>query len=143
MDITLTKISDERHRIEVTRADGSSDRIELDTRESLRHDLAHYAAEIEVPIRRGFWGCVADGASLNGAGVGGPDAALAESLAGPFQTLMRTGAPAVAYAETLRHVLPDADHADLAVRIHERIRQLRGHWRATARGTTLRLVWPE
>jgi hypothetical protein len=141
--IVFTKLSDERHSVAVTRADGTSERVEVDTRGYLRHDLAHFAIESELPIQKGFWGCIAAGASLSGAGVGGRDAQLAESLAGPIQTLFRTDAGREAYVELLKGVASPSGKQDLAERVHERIRRLRGHWKATPYGGEMTLEWPE
>lgn len=141
--IVFTKISDERHAVAVTRADGSSERVELDTRSFLRHDLAHFAIESEVPIRRGYWGSVAAGASLRGDGVVGNDAQLAESLAGPLQTLFRIEAGRDAYAALLEETAAATGQHDLAERVYERIRRLRGEWKATPYGGAMTLDWPE
>lgn len=142
MDIVFRKISNERHAVTITRSDGTSASVEVGTREFLRHDLAHLAIELELPIRKGYWGCVASGASLAGDGVAGSDARLAESLAGPIQTLFRTEAGPGAYLELFeRSSLPDSE--DLAARVHERVRQLRGHWQATPYEGQMKLVWPE
>ena len=143
MRIVFSKISDETHAVTVTRADGSSASAELGSRGFLRHDLAHFAIEIELPIRKGFWGCVASGASLTGEGVAGDDALLAETLAGPIQTLFRTDAGLNAYTKLLRDHPKMDDSQDLAVRVHERVRQLRGHWKATPYGSEMELIWPE
>lgn len=142
MRIRFWKISDERHRVEVERADGTTESVELVSRSFLRHDLAHLAIEIELPIRKGYWGCVAAGASLSGDGVAGDEAQLAESLAGPAQTLMRIDAGPDSYYQLLQKLVPAGTARDLAVRVHERVRQLRGHWRATAYGGEMELVWP-
>jgi hypothetical protein len=143
MHIVFTKISDERHTVTVTRTDGTSERVEVDTREYLRHDLSHFAIESELPIPKGFWGCIASGASLTGEGVGGSDARLAEGLAGPIQTLFRTEAGLDAYSELLKDVSKSHGKHDLAQRVHERVRRLRGHWKATPRGGQMELTWPE
>jgi hypothetical protein len=141
--ITFTKLSDRRHAIKITRADGTTESAELSSREFLRHDLAHFAIESEMPIRKGYWGCVASGASLSGAGVAGADAQLAESLAGPLQTLFRTEAAPQEYAKLVRKFSAAVGACpDLAARVHERIRQLRGHWKATPRGGDMELIWP-
>jgi hypothetical protein len=66
VEILFTKLSDERHGVQVNRVDGTLDQIELNTRSFLRHDFAHFAVEAEVPIRFGYWGSVADGVSLGG-----------------------------------------------------------------------------
>lgn len=143
MRIVFTKISDDRHSVTVTRADGTSDSIEVPTREYLRHDLAHFAIESELPIRKGFWGCVAAGASLRGEGVGGNDAAYAEGLTGPLQTLFRTDSGLDAYTQLLSTAAAERGTPDLAVRVHECIRRLRGRWKATPYGSQMELTWPE
>ncbi len=141
--IAFTKISDERHAVAITRADGTSESVEVETRGFLRHDLAHFAIELELPIRKGYWGCVASGASLAGEGVVGSDARLAESLAGPIQTLFRVDAGPDAYLELLKELSSATGSQDLALRVHERVRQLRGNWKSTPYGGQLELVWPE
>src|SRR5690606_26313958 len=65
MLITFTKISDEKHAVKITRSDGSTESAELESRSYLRHDLAHFAIELELPIRKGYWGCVAYGAAAD------------------------------------------------------------------------------
>ena len=141
MRIVFAKISDQRHAVEITRRDGTSERRELVSRDFLRHDLAHFAIELELPIRSGYWGSVACGASLDGEGVAGSEAELAEALAGPLQTLFRVEAGLDAYTDLLRKLAPG--RGDLAVRVHERIRRLRGHWKATPYGGEMELFWPE
>lgn len=143
MRIVFTKISDDRHTVTVTRADGSSESAELESRSFLRHDLAHFAIELELPIEHGYWGCVSRGASLRGDGVTGSDASLAERLSGPIQTLFRTDASAAEYTKLLDALLVRNPPRDLGARVHERVRQLRGHWRATPYGGSMELEWPD
>lgn len=45
MRISLTKLSDARHRFSYLRADGSGETLELETRSFLIHDLVHFALE--------------------------------------------------------------------------------------------------
>ncbi|MEQ8953582.1 MAG: hypothetical protein RL120_05565, partial [Gammaproteobacteria bacterium] len=130
------------HRLQVVRADGSTDEAALNSRSFLRHDLAHLAVEMEVPLKGGFWGSIAAGNKLDGSEFG-RDIGVAEKLAGPVQTLMRKEAGADSYLQVLRHVLPERADIELAQRIHERIRQIRGHWRATPFGGTMELTWQE
>lgn len=142
MDIVFTKLSDLRHAVRVERDDGTHESVELETRSFLRHDLAHFAVEDALPIERGFWGSVARGASLTGDGVNGADAMLAETLAGPVQTLMRRDAGPEAYLAVLQRAAPERATSELAERIHERVRRLRGHWQATPYGGEMTLSWP-
>ena len=53
MKISFTKLSDERHRVAVTRDDGSTDSVEPDTRSFLRHVLSHFAVEVEPGLQHG------------------------------------------------------------------------------------------
>lgn len=143
MRIVFSKISDERHAVTVTRADGTTETVAVESRSFLRHDLAHFAIELELPIRKGYWGCVASGAALGGDGVAGSDAQLAESLAGPIQTLFRVDAGLEAYQALLEeHASRNGDH-HIATRVYQRVRQLRGHWKSTPYGGQMELVWPE
>jgi len=143
MRIVFIKISADRHRVKIARTDGTTESVELESRGFLRHDLAHLAIELELPIRKGYWGCVSFGASLTGNGVAGAEARFAETLAGPIQTLMRIEAEPNAYFDLLREIVPEDSSHDLAARVHERVRQLRGHWKATPFGGEMELVWPE
>ena len=142
MDVVITRLTPDSHRLRVERDDGTIDEITLSSRSFLQHDLAHLAVESELGIQRGFWGSVAAGASLSGTGLSGSDIALAESLAGPVQTLMRTEADIEAYRTMLEHVAPSLAHArpDLAGKLHERIRRLRGHLAATPFGREMRVT---
>lgn len=142
MEVTFTKLADDRHEVAVVRADGSTERRVLDSRSFLRHDLAHWAVEAELGLAGGFWGSVAGGASLAGEGLAGPDLDLAERLSGPVQTLMRTGAEAAAYRAVVERLGPAGADPGVADRVHERVRALRGHWNATPYGGAMTLTWP-
>ena len=141
MKIEFEKLSAERHKLTVTRNDGSVESVELESRNMLRHDLAHLVMETQIPLRRGFWGHIAQGASLTGESIGGEEALLAEALAGPTQTLMREGADPAQYLELLERVAPGYADQRLADRLHEHARQLQGHWRATPYGQSMQLTW--
>ena len=143
MRIVYSKISDDIHRVTITRSNGGTESVELESRSYLRHDLAHYAIEREYPIHRGYWGCVAAGASLTGDGVSGSEAMFAETLAGPIQTLMRIEADLDAYARLLPPISEETGEPGLPERVHERIWQLNGHWKGTNFGKDMELEWPE
>lgn len=144
MQITFRKLTPETHSVTVRRVDGTTETVELNTRSFGRHDLAHLAVEVELGLRHGVWGSVAAGGSLTGDGLDGPDMDLAESLAGPVQTLMRIGAPVTDYRAVLARALPDdGDLDDLAVRLHERVRRLAGHWEGTPHHVDMVVEWPE
>jgi len=142
--IALAKITDQRHRVTVHRDDGSDETVELDTRSFLRHDLAHYAVAVELGLGHGVWGSVAAGGSLSGDGLDGADMMLSESLAGPMQTMMRTGGSVAEIRVVIDRVAPDLDTDidDLSEALHDRLRRLAGHWAATAFGTSMDLEFP-
>jgi hypothetical protein len=149
MQICFYKLSDDTHALEVTRDDGQTERVELNSRSFLRHDLAHFAIELELSLRRGYWGSVAAGAALRGDDIDSDEIMLAERLAGPVQTLIRTEADVADYLSILRIAETElidigwaaTDLAGLAQRIHGRVRQLMGHWRATPYGGAMQLIW--
>ena len=143
MEIAITKVSEEAHRVEVIRRDGSTDSAILNSRSFLRHDFAHFAVEAEIPIKQGYWGLVAAGASLSGDGFAGKDIALAETLAGPVQTLIRTEAEPTSYLKVLQRIQPHLATDELAERIYNRARALTGHWRATPFGSSMSITWEE
>lgn len=143
MDVTFVKLSDERHLVCVRRADGTTESVELDSRSFLRHDLAHFAVERELELKDGVWGSVAAGGSLSGDGLDGADMALAETVSGPMQTMMRTEADAAEIFDVLARVAPDVVSTDLATRLHTRLRSLAGHWASTPYGEEMALEWPD
>lgn len=142
MEVRFTKVSDAEHAVAVARGDGTREQVRLDSQSFLRHDLAHWAVELELGLDHRVWGSVAGGGSLRGEGLDGGDMVLSESVAGPAQTLMRTEAGPVEIAEVLRRMTSVPDISALAERLHERLRQLQGHWKATPYGGDMVLHWP-
>lgn len=143
MNIVFTKISNEEHSVQDCRADNSVEETKLNSRNFLRHDLAHLAIETEVPLRSGYWGLVAGGSSLSGSEMKGKELGVAESLAGRVQTLMRVEASVEQYENALKEAQPYLASEDLAQRIYERTRQFQGHWKATGYGDSMHIEWPE
>ncbi len=143
MEIRFRKLNNDRHRVTVERTDGSTESVELDSKDFLRHDLAHFGTEIEVGLEAGVWGCVAAGASLDGTGLDGADMEIAEHLTGPMQTIMRTEGNADAILAILHAAAPHIASHELATRIHHRLRALNGHWAGTPFGENMTLHWPE
>lgn len=56
---------------------------------------------------------------------------------------MRVEAKVEQYLAILERVQPHLASLELAVRIHERVRKLRGHWNATNYGNEMVIDWPE
>ncbi len=146
MKIRLTKLTKSIHHFEVTRADGTTDGKDLETRSFLLHDLIHYAVEAELPIVDGFWGSLAAGSSLaslqEAVTKGGMSDGQknAELLVAPLQSLWNSRLDKDQYLAIVSRV-PGAD-ACFVERALTRLRGLWGHWRATRFGSAMDLHWP-
>ncbi len=146
----MTRTNPDRHRFAVVRTDGTTELADLETRSMLLHDLVHYAVEMEVPFREGFYGLLAQGKRLSELNdptqpwPAGTDIAAAESLVGPLQTMLKTGdfdaSTARAKFEMFR---PDPPPVEMLERIGRRFRAVHGRYLATRFGETLELEWPE
>lgn len=63
MRLRLTRLDERRYETEITRSDGVTYHVKgVGHMAAIPHDLAHFAIERGLGIRRGFWGSVADGA---------------------------------------------------------------------------------
>ena len=63
MLLQLTRLDERRYETLITRSDGVKYRVKgVGHMAAIPHDLAHFAVERALRIRRGFWGSVADGA---------------------------------------------------------------------------------
>lgn len=142
MEVIFAPKTPTRHTVTVRRADGTVETVELDTKDFLRHDLAHLVVESVLGIDDGVWGSVAAGASLNGDGLDRAGVARAERIAGPMQTLMRVAAGPDAILAVLAEIAPDDATAHVADRLHEGFRAVAGHWNATRHGGEMHLTWP-
>lgn len=149
MRILMTRTSPDRHRFAIVRADGSTESADLETRSLLLHDLVHYAVEMEVPFREGFYGLLAKGRRLSELNDTtqpwpvGTEAAKAESLVGPLQTMLKGDFDAVRAREKFELFSENPPTVELLERIGARFRAVYGKYNATRFGDTLELDWPE
>jgi len=155
VNIRLTKLDDRRHVLEIERG-GRSERVELETRSTLHHDLTHLAVEEAAGIDQGFFGALAAGRSLAELGAGVRDGA--PEYVGPMlqveravvmlqQLTRRDEDP----AELLARIRASLAHQnasppswltlELVAAVRERLRRLLGQWRATPYGECLELRW--
>jgi len=157
MKVVLTKLTDDRHRLEVVRDGGERDGRELVTRELLFHDLLHYSVESLAGLRGGFYGRLAAGESVSkvdeaaAAEVRDRDSeiAMVERTVGIVTGLLKSDAPDTEKIAGVDRTLEGSGIArpkwlDVAFleRVRERMRQLQGQWRATPRGESMTLEWP-
>lgn len=149
--ILLTRLSSDRHRLEIIREDGSSEQRALETRSLLTHDLVHFAVETEAGLTGGFYGQLAEGQRLEFVDDLSGEALLVERLVGAATGLIAADPPSTAeafvsgfaaflsaYGETLPAWLTPA-YVDA---VRERLRRLLGRWRATPFGETMELAFP-
>jgi hypothetical protein len=156
MRILLTKLNDDRHALEIERVDHQRERVELETRSCLLHDLTHFAVEQAAGIDQGFFGALAAGRTL--AELNGRAGESVREYAGVMLQVERTVAVLQAMAKTKEE--PTAAHrritamlavqgevpptwftVELVTKVHERMRRLLGQWKATPYGTAMELVW--
>lgn len=146
MDIHLQRITNDRHRLTILRADGSREDCELETRSVLLHDLVHFAVEAEAGLDDGFWGLVASGmgfAELR-AEAEAPTRQgihLVETLVGPMQAVFNGRLDPDRYVALASTRAPFVDRA-FVDRVLERLRRLWGHWSATGFHEVMTLRWP-
>lgn len=160
MRILFTKLSNERHALEIVRQDGSRDRVELETKSLWLHDLTHFAVEAEAGLQNGFWGLLASGksmAEMNPTSPGGyagqatADLAVIEMLVGTISGAL-SGVPLDSVAGNLKDYFENIGRggafpawltSDYIGRVNERMRKLVGHWKGTPFGATMEIEWIE
>lgn len=159
MRILLTKLTNDRHALEIVRRDGSRDRAELETKSLWYHDFVHLAVESEAGLQDGFWGTLASGTTMaemndftNAAGksyVG--TMTIIEMLVGALSGAIG-GVPHETVVTNIRGYLESVGKGeefpawltpDYVARVQERLRKLVGHWNGTPFGETMEVAWPE
>jgi hypothetical protein len=155
MLIRFTRLSNERHRLEVVRADGTRESHELETRSTLLHDLAHYAVEVEAGLEESFYGRLAQGltyAELTATPPKTSEAIETERVVVLVQNVHSRGDAAVTPEGLVRKIIasfsatesppPSWLDVDLVARVLERLRRVQGRWRATPFHRTMELAFP-
>lgn len=156
MLIRLTRLTTDRHRLEVVRNDGSRETREMETRSTLLHDLVHYAVETEAGLDASFYGRLASGATYE-ALLTGPaasaEAMQTENVVVRIQGIAKndawSGVDAPGLTESIAAGFRASGQeppawltAELIVRVCERLRRVLGQWRATPFHDTLVLEFP-
>jgi hypothetical protein len=156
MLIRLTRLTNERHRFEIARDDGTREAHELETRGALLHDLVHYAVEAEAGLSASFYGRLANGMAY--------EALLTEPARDPeaMQTeFVVVRIQGVAKHDAWSEVDPERFAAEIAagfrsvgreppawltgeliVRVRALLRSVQGLWRATPFHQALELEFP-
>jgi hypothetical protein len=157
MLIRLTRLTNDRHRLEIERQDGTREARELETRSALLHDLVHYAVEIEAGLKASFYGRLASGTTYDALIAEPPpdaEAMQTEAVVARVQGFTKSdawfGADAESLAETiaagfrsLGGTPPPWLSGELLARVRERLRRVQGQWHATPFHQALLLEFPD
>ena len=156
MQVRLTRLTNERHRLELVRDDGTCEARELETRSALLHDLVHYAVETEAGLSASFYGRLASGETYDAMMTQPPadgEAMQTEGVVGRIQGVAKndtwSGVDPESLAETIAASFRSVGReppawltGDLLVRVRERLRRVQGQWRATPFHRALVLEFP-
>jgi hypothetical protein len=153
MRIRFTRLTNERHRFEIVRDDGSREAHDLETRSTLAHDLAHYVVETEAGLRQSFYGRLAAGttyAELTELPPQDPEVMQTERVVVMLQTGFKqadrssqeTFAKTLHAFEAVVEAPPPWLTAEVMQRMLERLRRVHGRWRATPFHHALELNFP-
>ena len=156
MLVRLTRLTNERHRLEFVRDDGTREARELETRSALLHDLVHYAVETEAGLGASFYGQIASGKTYEELTAEPPadaEAMQTEAVVARIQGMAKndtfSGVDPERFAESLAAGFralgrepPTWLSGELILRVRERLRRVQGQWRATPFHQTLELQFP-
>jgi len=149
LTVRLTKLSEHRHRFAFIRADGSGGDRELESRSLLLHDLLHFAVETEAGLANGFYGGLAQGASLDDQALAEGDEALdVERVVGILTGRFKTPSPARDFVASVRAQMTETGTPPppwfspaFVESVDARLRALLGEWKAVRFGQTMTLIF--
>jgi hypothetical protein len=157
MRILFTRLTNERHALEIVRDNGTRERVELETKSFLFHDLVHYALESSAGLHGGVWGLLASGTSLaelsdysgRARELGKSELGDIELVTGPLTALVKGRGNAQRALDGIAELraaenkpLPPWLTPELLERAGEQMHKLLGHFRATPFGQAMELSWP-
>ena len=159
MRIQLTKLSDLRHRLEITRSDGSQDSVDLESKTFIVHDFLHYAIESTAGLTQSFWGQLSRGKTFDDMAQMGRDNpveqmvqhittedAETEAVVGIMTGIVQTNSSAesaIAGIDNLfsaqNRALPEWLTSEFITTIKEKMRRLLGEWKALPYNETMEI----
>jgi hypothetical protein len=155
MLIRFTRLTNDRHRLEIVRDNGTREAHELETRSTLLHDLGHYAVEIAAGLTESFYGRLAQGSTYADLTVTPPalESMQTERVVARIQNTYKSGnepktepelcaQEIVAGFRATGDIPPTWVTRDFIVRVRERLRRVQGQWRATPFHQTMELEFP-
>lgn len=156
MLVRLTRLTNERHRLELVRGDGTREAHELETRSTLLHDLVHYAVETEAGLEASFYGRLASGTTYEALTTEPPvdrEALQTEQVVVRIQGVAKNDSWASVDPENFAASIIEGMRSigdeppawltgDLIVRVQKCLRRVQGQWRATPFHHSLVLEFP-
>ena len=144
MKIEIKKATNHRCEYTITRDDKSVERITLDTKTYLVHDICHYAVEKNLKYSKGFWGMLSDGYSFSELfGKKNPNTTelrFIEQIVGPVQSVFLGNIPKQDFDLFVKHLdltlTEDILHACLT-----EIETILKQWEQLSIGQRLTLEW--
>jgi hypothetical protein len=128
--------------------------MDLETHGVLYHDLLHFAVETEAGLHGSFYGLLAKVGgyaelTLSGEALGG-EAQITEIVVGALTGVFKQTEPdAPAAVAQMRDYMQDIGArppawltAEFVLQVKDRLRQLKGRWKATPFGETMELGFP-
>jgi len=156
MFIRLTRLTNDRHRFEIVRDDGTRESHELETRSTMLHDLAHYAVETEAALDNSFYGRLAQGITYEELTVlppPTPEVMQTEVVVALMQNSFKDGRSPKTDAEQCARDIAAGFRStggeppawltpDFIARARACLRRVQGQWRATPFHETMELEFP-
>lgn len=128
----------------ISRGDGSSELITLETKVYLLHDICHYVVEQRLRYADGFWGMLAKGHTFNELfGKTNPITAglrYIEQIVGPVQSVFQGYLPKELFSEQMAHLNVVLARDFLDGCLHD-IGEIIQRWEQLPVGQQMTLVW--
>ena len=155
MIIKLTKISRTQHSFEYVRDDKSGEKLELDTKTFLFHDLLHFAVEMEAGLGNSFYGMLASGKKYaelapdketKAYPVFVGEVAVTERVVGPLSGVVKGDVMQADFMAGIKNIFEAYNERipfwltdDFVTRVRDKMRQLLGEWNSLPVGKTMEL----
>lgn len=114
MQVKITKKTNHQCEYLITRDDQSVERITLETKTYLLHDICHFVVEKNLEYPKGFWGMLAQGYTFNSLfGKANPQTTelrFIEQIIGPIQSVYSGHIAEHHFSQTIAHldfILPE------------------------------------
>lgn len=160
MQIRFQKLTNERHRLTIIRADGTIESADLETKSLLKHDFIHLALETEAQLKNSFWGLVASGKSFLELSqnmkeetmrpASDEEVACTEMVVGALAGAEKQNIDSAtfvknffAWCKEVSMTYPAWLTLECIDRTRERLRHIQGKWNATPFGDVMEILWEE